>query len=75
MPYLSMLNADDLNFHIDFLTAATNMRSWNYDIKESARHTVKVTAGRSECASRRLLFVCCTFVVDHSIIAHLLFDS
>lgn len=37
---------DDLNFHIDFLTAATNMRSWNYDIKESARHTVKVTAGR-----------------------------
>ena len=37
---------DDLNFHIDFLTAATNMRSWNYDIKASARHTVKVTAGR-----------------------------
>ena len=22
------------------------MRSWNYDIKASARHTVKVTAGR-----------------------------
>jgi len=37
---------DDLNFHIDFLTASTNMRSWNYDIKASARHTVKVTAGR-----------------------------
>eukprot|EP00573_Skeletonema_grethae_P012771 CAMPEP_0201693020 /NCGR_PEP_ID=MMETSP0578-20130828/5745_1 /ASSEMBLY_ACC=CAM_ASM_000663 /TAXON_ID=267565 /ORGANISM="Skeletonema grethea, Strain CCMP 1804" /LENGTH=1238 /DNA_ID=CAMNT_0048178481 /DNA_START=27 /DNA_END=3743 /DNA_ORIENTATION=+ len=37
---------DDLNFHIDFLTAATNMRSWNYDIKASPRHTVKVTAGR-----------------------------
>ena len=37
---------DDLNFHIDFLTTATNMRSWNYDIKASARHTVKVTAGR-----------------------------
>mmetsp|Transcript_33227 Transcript_33227/g.61177 ORF Transcript_33227/g.61177 Transcript_33227/m.61177 type:complete len:1298 (+) Transcript_33227:96-3989(+) len=37
---------DDLNFHIDFLTTATNMRSWNYDIKPSARHTVKVTAGR-----------------------------
>lgn len=37
---------DDLNFHIDFLTVATNMRSWNYDIKPSARHTVKVTAGR-----------------------------
>ncbi|KAK1745267.1 ubiquitin-activating enzyme E1 [Skeletonema marinoi] len=37
---------DDLNFHIDFLTAATNMRSWNYDIKASPRHAVKVTAGR-----------------------------
>jgi len=37
---------DDLNFHIDFLTASTNMRSWNYDIRPSARHTVKVTAGR-----------------------------
>ncbi len=41
-----ILHTDDLNFHIDFLTAATNMRSWNYDIKASPRHTVKVTAGR-----------------------------
>lgn len=37
---------DDLNFHIDFLTVATNLRSWNYDIKSSPRHQVKVTAGR-----------------------------
>mmetsp|Transcript_3005 Transcript_3005/g.6757 ORF Transcript_3005/g.6757 Transcript_3005/m.6757 type:complete len:1300 (+) Transcript_3005:21-3920(+) len=37
---------DDLNFHIDFLTVATNLRSWNYDIKASPRHKVKVTAGR-----------------------------
>jgi ubiquitin-activating enzyme E1 len=37
---------DDSNFHIDFLTIATNLRSWNYDIKVSQRHTVKVTAGR-----------------------------
>lgn len=37
---------DDLNFHIDFLTAATNLRAWNYDIKASPRHAVKVTAGR-----------------------------
>ena len=36
------------------------MRSWNYDIKESARHTVKVTAGRSEFASQRVLSWCCT---------------
>lgn len=37
---------DDLNYHIDFLTTSTNLRSWNYDIKASPRHTVKVTAGR-----------------------------
>ena len=37
---------DDLNFHIDFLTVATNLRSWNYDIKSSPRHQVKVTAGK-----------------------------
>ena len=37
---------DDLNFHIDFLTTSTNLRAWNYDIKASPRHTVKVTAGR-----------------------------
>jgi ubiquitin-activating enzyme E1 len=37
---------DDLNFHVDFLTVSTNLRSYNYDIKSSQRHTVKVTAGR-----------------------------
>jgi len=37
---------DDSNFHIDFLTVATNMRSSNYDIKLSERAHVKVTAGR-----------------------------
>lgn len=37
---------DDTNFHIDFLTIATNMRAANYDIKLSERATVKVTAGR-----------------------------
>lgn len=37
---------DDLNYHIDFLTCSTNLRAWNYDIKASPRHTVKVTAGR-----------------------------
>lgn len=36
---------DDSNFHIDYLTAATNLRAWNYNIKPSERHTVKVTAG------------------------------
>eukprot|EP00448_Togula_jolla_P023889 CAMPEP_0170591992 /NCGR_PEP_ID=MMETSP0224-20130122/12696_1 /TAXON_ID=285029 /ORGANISM="Togula jolla, Strain CCCM 725" /LENGTH=1235 /DNA_ID=CAMNT_0010915887 /DNA_START=54 /DNA_END=3762 /DNA_ORIENTATION=- len=37
---------DDANFHIDFLTASTNLRSANYDIKKSDRAHVKVTAGR-----------------------------
>lgn len=37
---------DDSNFHIDYLTASTNLRSWNYNIRLSARHQVKVTAGR-----------------------------
>ena len=36
---------DDSNFHIDYLTAATNLRAWNYSIKASERDTVKVTAG------------------------------
>eukprot|EP00797_Seminavis_robusta_P034812 Sro846_g210150.2 (475) ;mRNA; f:20372-21796 len=37
---------DDSNFHVDFLTISTNLRAWNYDIKASQRHAVKVTAGR-----------------------------
>ena len=37
---------DDTNFHIDFLTVATNARAWNYNIKQSKRHEVKVTAGK-----------------------------
>ena len=37
---------DDDNFHIDYLTAATNLRAWNYNIKQTPRHAVKVIAGR-----------------------------
>mmetsp|Transcript_73462 Transcript_73462/g.198656 ORF Transcript_73462/g.198656 Transcript_73462/m.198656 type:complete len:1053 (-) Transcript_73462:152-3310(-) len=37
---------DDTNFHVDFLTVGTNMRAANYDIKQSERAHVKVTAGR-----------------------------
>ena len=37
---------DDDNFHIDFLTIASNLRAWNYNIKATPRHAVKVTAGR-----------------------------
>jgi ubiquitin-activating enzyme E1 len=37
---------DDDNYHIDFLTIASNLRAWNYNSKETPRHAVKVTAGR-----------------------------
>lgn len=37
---------DDDNFHIDYLTIATNLRSWNYNIRETSRSEVKVVAGR-----------------------------
>ncbi len=37
---------DDSNFHIDFITAATNMRAWNYKIKPATRLHVKTTAGK-----------------------------
>ena len=37
---------DDDNFHIDYLTIAANVRAWNYNIKPTARHAVKVIAGR-----------------------------
>lgn len=39
-------SSDDSNFHVDFLTVSTNLRAWNYDIKLSPRHTVKVVSGR-----------------------------
>ncbi len=37
---------DDSNHHIDWITAATNMRSWNYSIEKSEKHNVRLTAGR-----------------------------
>jgi ubiquitin-activating enzyme E1 len=37
---------DDENFHIDYLTIASNLRAWNYNITQTERHAVKVTAGR-----------------------------
>ena len=29
---------DDDNFHIDFLTIATNLRAWNYQLELASRH-------------------------------------
>ena len=37
---------DDTNFHVDFLTAATNLRAWNFNIHMSERADVKVVAGQ-----------------------------
>jgi len=37
---------DDTNYHIDYITAASNMRSWNYRIKLTTRHKCKMIAGK-----------------------------
>jgi len=37
---------DDTNHHIDWIAAATNMRSYNYFIEPSSRATCRMTAGR-----------------------------
>jgi len=36
----------DLNFHIDFITAASNLRAFNYAITQASRHTCKMIAGK-----------------------------
>jgi len=37
---------DDTNFHIDFVTAASNLRATNYSIPIADRHTTKQIAGK-----------------------------
>jgi len=37
---------DDLNFHIDYITAVANTRARNYRIKETSRHQCKIIAGK-----------------------------
>jgi ubiquitin-activating enzyme E1 len=37
---------DDTNFHIDFITAASNLRASNYAITNADRHKTKFIAGR-----------------------------
>jgi len=36
----------DLNFHIDFVTAASNLRASNYGIPRASRHKTKMIAGK-----------------------------
>ena len=37
---------DDSNYHIDFITAASNLRAQNYAIAEADRHKTKFVAGK-----------------------------
>jgi len=37
---------DDTNFHLDFITACSNLRARNYKIKEATNHETKFTAGK-----------------------------
>mgnify|MGYP001224815543 CR=1 FL=1 len=37
---------DDANFHIDFITASSNLRARNYQIAEADRHRIKQIAGK-----------------------------
>lgn len=37
---------DDDNHHIDLITSGTNLRAWNYHLKESTRVHCRLTAGR-----------------------------
>ncbi|KAJ3344927.1 hypothetical protein HDU83_004605 [Entophlyctis luteolus] len=37
---------DDTNFHIDFITAASNLRATNYSIANADRHKTKFIAGK-----------------------------
>jgi len=37
---------NDANHHIDWITAATNLRCWNYNIKETTRHKCRMVSGK-----------------------------
>ena len=37
---------DETNFHIDFITASSNMRALNYDIETASKHKTKGIAGK-----------------------------
>ncbi|CEG42526.1 ubiquitin-activating enzyme e1 [Plasmopara halstedii] len=36
----------DMNFHIDFIYAASNLRAFNYRIRDASRHKCKMIAGK-----------------------------
>lgn len=37
---------DDSNFHVDFITSASNMRAYNYNIEQADRLKTKKIAGK-----------------------------
>ena len=37
---------NDRNHHIDFITASSNLRAWNYHIKAATRTKVRLVAGK-----------------------------
>lgn len=37
---------NDRNHHIDFITASTNLRAWNYHMKAATRNKVRLVAGK-----------------------------
>lgn len=37
---------DDTNYHIDFISAVSNLRARNYGIEEVPQHKVKIIAGK-----------------------------
>ena len=37
---------NDRNHHIDFITASSNLRAWNYHIKQATRNKVRLVAGK-----------------------------
>ena len=53
---------DDLNFHIEFITACANLRCDNYTIKRTEFHACKVIAGKIIAAiATTTAAVCGTF--------------
>lgn len=40
------MSDNDRNHHIDFITASSNLRAWNYHIKQATRTKVRLVAGK-----------------------------